>query len=322
MRRSSKARRILAAIIISLLAAMGSSAALADETPVSERDALEQGVVLYEEMTGAPVEYPAQLAEGGYDDTFLKSVAMGYVNLDDFGNISGDEYIRKQDFMNILYKTIITYNPDFAIDGAETEQILNDCFDNAYLDEENRTAYAFMIKEGLITDMLDSQPNAELTWDGCSIMVDLAYRLFVNGESVAIGGEEFKIGDNIESVMEKIGMPNRIDASDYGFDWYVYNGDYSRLVMLGVDGDRICAFFTNAAEFDYRGIKAGDDFAKIAPYINSNLRVITDGEDKIDSVMYNPRGKEINYSPEARQARANELLDIINANRVRNKKSV
>ena len=318
MKGSKKARRILAAIIIALLAAMGASAALADDVPVSERDAIEQGVVLYEKMTGANIEYPTQLAGDVYDETFLKSVAMGYVNLDDFGNIRYDEYIRKQDFMNILYKTIITYNPDFAIDGEETEQILNACYDNAYLDEENRTAYAFMIKAGPIRDTMNSEPDSELTWDGCGIMVDLVYKLFVSDEAVTINGAEITIGDNVDAVIAEFGMPNRIDESDYDFDWYVYDGDYGNFVMIGVDGDRVCAFFTNAAGFEYRGIKSGDDFAKIAPYINDNLRVITDADDKVDAVMYNPRGKETNASASARQARATELLDILNANRVKN----
>ena len=322
MRRSKKARRMLAAIVIALFAAMAAPAAMADNVPVSECDALEQGVVLYEKMTGEPVTYPQQLIESGYDEIFLKSVAMGYVNLDDFYGISSAEYIRKQDFMNILYKTIITYNPNFAIDGEETERILNDCFDNAYLDEENRTAYAFMIKEGLIRDTMHSEPDSELTWDGCAVMVELAYNLFANGESVTVGGEEIKIGENIDTVISDIGMPNRIDESDYDFDWYVYNGDYGNFMMLGVDGDRICAFFTNAPDFEYRGIRAGDDFAKIVPYLSDNLRVITDGGDKIDAVMYNPRGKETNVSEYAKQARAAELLDMINANRVRNGRAV
>ena len=322
MKGNRKARRILAAIVIALLAAMASTSAMADDVPVSERDALEQGVVLYEQMSGVTIDYPEQLAQAGYDDTFLKSVAMGYVNLDDFENVRYDEYIRKQDFMNILYKTIITYNPDFAIDGEETEQILNDCFDNAYLDEENRTAYAFMIKVGLIRDTMNSEPNAELTWDGCGIMIDLAYRFFVGGESIMVSGTEITVGDNINSVIDVLGMPNRIDESDYDFEWYVYDGDYSNFVMIGVDGDRVCAFFTNAAGFEYRGIKAGDDFAKIAPYLNDDLRVITNADDKVDAVMYNPRGKETNTSASARQARAVELLDILNANRVKNGKTI
>ena len=105
MKRSTKARRMLAAIVIALFASFGTGAALADNTPVSERDAIEQGVVLYEKMSGESIEYPAELSKSGYDDTFLKSVVMGYDNLEDFENLHYNEYIRKQDFMNILYKT-------------------------------------------------------------------------------------------------------------------------------------------------------------------------------------------------------------------------
>lgn len=317
MKGNKRARRIFAAIVIALIAAGASSQALAASAPVSERDALRQAVVLYEKMQSEEIDIPSELVSMGYDETFVKSVAMGYVNLDD--DISASEYIRKQDFMNLLYKTIITYNPDFIIDTEEAEQILNDCYDNAYLDEENRTAYAFMIKAGFIKDTVNSEPNSELTWDSCAILVEQVYNLFVSDESVTVNGAEIKIGENISSVTEVLGTPNRIDESDYDFEWYVYNN--GGLVMIGVDGDRICAFYTNSEGFEYKDIKESGDFAKAAEYANEKLRIVSDTNGKIDAVLYNPRQKATNASAAARHSRAEELLDMINANRVKNGKT-
>lgn len=322
MHGSKKARRIFAAIVIALLAAGAAQTAFAENAPVSERDALTQAVALYEKMQTETIDVPQMLIDTGYDEDFVKSVVMGFVNLDEYEVTSYSEYISKQDFMNILYKTIITYNPDFIIDEAEAEQILNDCYDNAYIDEENRIAYAFMIKEGFITDMINSEPNAELTWNGCSILVDQIFNLFVSDEAVTVNEATVRVGENISAVTSVLGSPNRIDESDYGFDWYVYNSLDSGLLMIGTDGDRICSFFTNSADFTYKDIKSGDDFAKASKYATAKLRVLADYNGKVDAVMYNPRQKETNASAASKQSRAAELLDMINANRLKNGKTV
>ena len=52
--------------------------------------------------------------------------------------------------MTILYKTIITYNDSYTIYEDEANLILNECYDNAYIDDENRIAYAFMMKQGIL----------------------------------------------------------------------------------------------------------------------------------------------------------------------------
>ena len=40
--------------------------------------------------------------------------------------------------MTILYKTIITYNDSYTIYEDEANSILNECYDNAYIDDENK----------------------------------------------------------------------------------------------------------------------------------------------------------------------------------------
>lgn len=317
MRGKKFSRRIFIAIVIALLASIPT--ALAENVPVSERDALEQGVVLYEKMSNGEIEVADSMKNAEYDEIFIKSVMLGYVNLDENDTVTYDEYISKQDFMNILYKTIISYNPDYAIDEEETEQILNDCYDNAYLSEENRTAYAFMMKSGFFETTVNTNPNAKLTWKGCAILVEQVYDLFVSDEMVNVGGCDIKIGEHIATVTDTLGMPNRIDESDYGFEWYVYNSDYKKFVMVGVRGERVCAFFTNA-DFNYQGIVSGDEYPDTE--LDKNIRILTDSNGFVDAVMYNPMQKETNISSNAKYARAEELLDIINANRIKNKRAV
>src|SRR5690606_582112 len=42
------------------------------------------------------------------------------------------------------------------------------------------------------------------------------------------------IGDTRDKLLSLLGQPARIDVSEYDFDWYVYNKDYSTYSMFGV----------------------------------------------------------------------------------------
>lgn len=309
-----------ALIVIALLASGGANAAHADEgsTVLSGTDVLDQAVALYEKLNRSEVVIPEPLLEYGLDKHLLKSVVLGYVNIDDAESAVSVSEVRKQDVMTILYKTIINYDSSYTISEDEANKILNDCYDNAYIDDENRLAYAFMIKQGIISGTTDTQPNKPLTWDSCRILVDLVYDYFFQDVTINANGTPVTIGSNIEKVLETMGEPNRIDKSDYGFDWYVYNTDYENFVMIGVEGDRICALYTNSADFEYNGIKSGDDISAAAEISNSNLKFIEDHNGKIDSVIYNPRSDGQDYTAEMSDIRSRELLDIINSYRAKN----
>lgn len=309
-----------ALIVIALLASGGANAARADEgsAVLSGTDVLDQAVALYEKLNQSEVVVPEPLLEYGLDEHLLKSVVLGYVNIDDAETAVSVSEVRKQDVMTILYKTIINYDSSYTISEDEANEILNDCYDNAYIDDENRLAYAFMIKQGIISGTTGTEPNKPLTWDSCRILVDLVYDYFFQDVTVTVNGTPVTIGSNVEKVLETLGEPNRIDKSDYGFEWYVYNTDYKDFVMIGVEGDRICALYTNSADFEYGGIKSGDDISAAADISNSNLTFIEDQNGKIDAVMYNPRSDGQDYTAEMSELRSRELLDIINAYRAKN----
>ena len=60
-------------------------------------------------------------------------------------------------------------NPD------EVDEIMNNCYDNALIDEENRVGYAFMLKHNIITAGYETEPNKEINWESCRILVDVLY---------------------------------------------------------------------------------------------------------------------------------------------------
>ncbi|MCD8391059.1 MAG: NlpC/P60 family protein [Firmicutes bacterium] len=320
MNNNKKARKLLAAIVIALLTAGASSVALADSASISEYDAFDQGVALYEQIQNVTVEVPGQLVAAGYDETFVKSVVLGYANLDEYGDELYSEYISKQDFMNILYKTVISCNSDFVMTEDEAEQVLSEYFNDAYLKDENRISYAFMLKSGIIDESVN--PTEEMNWEECADYVTKVREYFTSGETFEIGGGEITIGSHIDTVTDAFGNPNRIDESGYGFDWYVYNADYGDYFMVGVYGDRICAFFSNSENFLYNGVSSGDDFALAAQNVAECVTVFVDDDGKVDAVLYNPFAESDDSSASAKKAKSYELLDMINALRYKNSSGI
>ena len=292
---------------------------LAEGAEVSEYDMLEQAVALYEKLNnGEAPSAPIPGAESR-NDFLSKSVALGFVNADELETVSEAVSMRKQDVMTVLYKTIIDFDDSYALESDEVDEIMNRCFDNALIDEENRVGYAFMIKHGIISGGSGTEPNKAVNWESCSILVDLLYDMFMQDVSFEAAGTEVTIGANIETVTDVLGEPDRIEESDCGFEWYVYNSDYSRFMMVGVTEGRICAFFTNCADFGTDGVKSGDDYLLTQKYAGDGAyRFFADGKERIDAVLYNPYSVTSDISEANADIRAYELADMINAHRVKN----
>lgn len=310
---------IRAMLIIAILAAGAAQTAsvFADDTAITGGDMLNQAVALYEKLYDGEVSLPDQLDGYELDDYLLKSVVLGYVNLDEADEIAALEEVRKQDVMNVLYKTVINYDSSYIISEEEASAILNECYDNAYIDEENRLAYAFMLKQGIITTKTNTEPNKVVTWDSCRILVDLIYDYFIKDVTFTVDNSAITIGANADTVISALGEPDRIDKNDYGYDWYVYNSAPEGLVMVGIEGGRICGFFTNAQGFGVNGeIYSGDDASATDEISNSqNIRFLSDSQNKINAVLYTGRENGHEADENISRNRVFELLDIINANR-------
>ena len=316
---------MLAVIVVALLASFAGGAAVsADSGNVSNMEILRRTVVLYEDMCHDKVETP-EMGEAADSETndFLKAVVLGYVNLDDYSDVLENESVEKQDFFMMLYKTVISCDGDFAIDDAEASVILNDCFDNAYIRDENRIAYAFMIKHGIISSNGITHPDEPVTEELCSSLIEAVKVRFEQGMTFAIGGIPITIGSDSGEVLRALGNPNRIDASEYGFEWYVYNENYRNFCMIGVDAGRVCAFFSNGGDFAYGDLYSGCDFSLTDIYsIDAGMKFFTDGNGTLDGIMYNPYSKGSVQGLAIRRAKPLELLDMVNAYRSKTGRTV
>ena len=312
----SKIRLLLiTAAIATSMGAVGTTA-FADNETISEKDIYAQAVSLYEKLSDAEVIVPQSIADYCSDESLGKAVVLGFKNADEIGSISDETPLRKQDVMTVLYKTIIDFDDSFALSSDEVDEIMNKCYDNALVDEENRAGYAFMLKHRIIDGNYDTNPDKEITWDSCGTLVSTLYKLFVQNISFNVGGAEVKIGANINTVTDVLGEPARIDKSDYGFDWYIYNTDYNYFMMVGVDTDKITAFFSNARTFTFGDIKPGDSMSNTTSYTEDDgFRFFAGDDGMLDGVLYNPHAKDDRIREFSDDARAFELADIINSYR-------
>lgn len=68
-----------------------------------------------------------------------------------------------------------------------------------------------------------------------------------------------KIGESLDSLISKMGKPSKIECSEYPFDWYVYNDNYSKFCMVGIQDKKVVALFSNTMDStESEGIKLGD----------------------------------------------------------------
>lgn len=70
---------------------------------------------------------------------------------------------------------------------------------------------------------------------------------------------DIKIGDYKDKVLAILGNPDRIDNSEYNFNWYVYNKDYNNFIMIGIFNDKVEGIYSNSINSsELKNIKIGD----------------------------------------------------------------
>ena len=311
------------ALCAAIFAAALSLGISANASPVTETDALTNAVSLYETLSGTEVQIPDELAVEIDNTELAKSAMLGYINLDDIYYIPEDASVRRQDFMSMLYKAIILTDESYLMSTDEADVILNGCYNNAYIDDENRIAYAFMIKQGIISDTYSQDPSAELDEEACALIMESVRAGFLKDVTITVGGADITVGANISTVTDVFGEPCRIDKTEYGFEWYVYNSDYEQFFMVGVMADRICAVFSNSIDFEYNGIAAGIDMVYTADYEDDRcFRFYPTPDGKVDSILFNSAYRGEDESAAVKRSKSLLLLDMINANRVKNGKQI
>ncbi|MFC5471292.1 CAP-associated domain-containing protein [Cohnella suwonensis] len=91
------------------------------------------------------------------------------------------------------------------------------------------------------------------------------------------------IGDSEASVIAKLGKPARKDASEYGFQWYIYNNDYSKYAQIGIKSGKVVGLNTNTALWTSKeGIKLGSTLSLVRTTYGEGLDYILKGNTRFN----------------------------------------
>ena len=123
-------------------------------------------------------------------------------------------------------------------------------------------------------------------------------------------------GQQLSKLKENFGEPNRIEKSIYNLDWYIYNQDYSKFIMVAVKDNIVVGYYTNAKDFvlndkiRYDAIYDNEDN-------NEQIKIYKDSnnDNKIYAVLVvllSYQNDEIDNSQEFLDTQARENFDILN----------
>lgn len=280
-------------------------------------------VNIYEDITGKEISMGT--AEENYTDgkeSLLKAEALGLIESNDKVFYTENEGITLQSAADITYKMLTAADPAFAVTADEASHILNNEYNNSVIDEKSKTAYAFMVKHRIITNNFSENPLLPMTKEKAETVSGNIRQIFNSGIEFLTDGKKLTIGQSSASLVAKFGNPNRIDKTQYGFDWYIYNADYKNFMMVGVREGVICAFFSNSRNFECNGIKSGENMLRADEEIGDICTLLTDEQTGLlDAVYYiSSNGVEKSeVTDEIRISESERLLDMINSARAKKK---
>jgi uncharacterized protein YkwD len=86
------------------------------------------------------------------------------------------------------------------------------------------------------------------------------------------------IGKNISVITKAYGKQQRIDESEYGFKWYVYNKNYKRFMMVGVYNNTVVAAYCNSPYLLAKGfIKLGVNRTAVRKKLGEPITCVQQG---------------------------------------------
>ncbi len=277
-----------------------------EEIDVSTRIGfITQTVNIYERITETTVKIPDDNPVKGENESLVKAVTLGIIEPNDKAFYSDGDGISAQAAADITYKAVAAADSSFKIGTEEANHILNGEYNNSVLDGESRRAYAFMLKHAVIPYNFVENQLLPMSAQEARRTAENTERIFCPEIEFSVDEKTVVIGESSASLISKFGNPNRIDMTHLGFEWYVYNSDYSRFMMVGVRGGAVCAFFSNCEKLETDSLPD----TQLNMYRNEQT-----GE--VDAIYRGaPVGQTVEMTDEIRINQGLELLDMLNAAR-------
>ena len=177
----------------------------------------------------------------------------------------------------------------------------------------------------------------EMSLQNTEIIEDAVVKIAAN--TISVGGVMISLGDSEERLLQRMGIPDRVDINMYGFERYVYNSDYRNFVMIGIYNGKVTEIYTNAESFVYGKILPTTMYSAVdftgfseyssekAVYANTSYEVNIYFDIATNKYVDGVYLKDITLSEVSNFYSLNyegyvedELLDIINSSRVKHGK--
>ncbi|MDF2483992.1 MAG: hypothetical protein K0R46_160 [Herbinix sp.] len=190
--------------------------------------------------------------------------------------------------------------------------------------EEKTNQYENAITQGYIEPTLTPTP-----------MIDTVD----HPEAIAVRDTFLQLGDSTEEVIRKLGLPARIAATEYEFNYYIYNNDYKKLLFVALQDNQVVGFYTDSLDFNYHGFPYGATLEEINVVLGEqfalsevltmhrsgcNISILMDRLETGKAVgiyVLSETVKEDGYDEDVMHQVEQLVYDLANSARVRNKLS-
>lgn len=157
-----------------------------------------------------------------------------------------------------------------------------------------------------------------------------------DADSISVRGKTLSIGDSKSDVISAFGSPNRTDATEYNYDFMVYNDNYKKFMMIAIADSKVVGWYTDSTDFSYQGLTTSSKVSSINSTFGKSASLsdtisVSDSGNKItffmDSIgdasidgisVFDGSVSKGSTSKTVLKAWEKEILDLTNSFRARN----
>ena len=165
-----------------------------------------------------------------------------------YGFVFSTEYLDKKpsakDFVTMLYRTFLGREPD--------QTGLDHWVSNIESGGSMESVFAGFANSQEFTDICSRYGISRGTYTPPP--PESSHFIGFNLYSFTVNGQSITIGESADVLISRFGSPDRIDPTEYPWNFYVYNSDYAHLFMIAVQEGKVVGWFTDASDMEYMGL--------------------------------------------------------------------
>lgn len=119
-----------------------------------------------------------------------------------------------------------------------------------------------------LTPATPSEEAAPLSEEAAPLTEDQPDKAY--GETLYVRDTTITLGESRDSILNKLGLPNRVVETEYDFDYYVYNNNYNHLLFIAIRSGLVEGYYTDSIEFKFKGITSGSNLNEINKALGQN----------------------------------------------------